>query len=308
MFDREVRKAPRPPREHGDWKRPSAHPEDAVHLVNPPVSEWKRKDLRVEYLQSHGYSEEDTDEEEPPVVPISGFPRFLRLFIALFLLLPLSIIMVLALMQQLYHAAPTVSSSGFWLSEPVWFSLLGAGTFVSVMIMRLLEPVLVYIYVLGHELTHALAALLCFGRVQSFRIGFGGGFIETDTDNLFIALAPYFVPLWMLVWMLGFWLGNLMVPFDAYLPLFYSGFGFWWSFHLYWTVWVIPREQPDMLENGMLLSMLVIILMNIVVLLIVLCCFDVITPSGYAADLVSSAEHIGNTLKDCFVLLRRVLH
>lgn len=293
---RKSRSLPEP--EHGDWRLPLVRPEEAVHLHNPPLSVWKRMQLRVEYLQAmpgaalSGDGLPHAEDEEPSVIPISGWPRILRLLISLFLLLPLSIVMVFALMRQLYHAGPRVSDLGFWLSEPVWFTLLGAGTFIALTLSRFAEPVLIYIYVLGHELTHALAAKLCFGRVQAFRIDFDGGYVETDTDNLFIALSPYFVPLWMLVWMLTLWLGNLLFPFEQYLPWFCAGFGFWWFFHLHWTIWVIPREQPDMLENGILLSMLVILLMNILILLVILCCFDVITPLGYAQDFVDAARRI----------------
>lgn len=304
---RKHRSLPEP--EHGDWRLPLARPEEAVHLPNPPLSVWKRMQLRVEYLQSMpGVSlavDALAQEEEPSVVPISGWPRVLRLAVALFLLLPLSVVMVFALLMQLYHAAPRVSDPGFWLSEPVWFTLLGAGAFMALTISRFAEPVLIYIYVLGHELTHAIAAKLCLGRVQAFRIDFDGGYVETDTDNLFIALSPYFVPLWMLVWMFALWVGNLLFPFENYLPWFCAGFGFWWFFHLHWTIWVIPREQPDMLENGMLLSMLVILVMNIFILLVILCCFDVITPQGYMQDTVNAAQRIHETFRLLAGWLRR---
>lgn len=307
MIPRNTRRSSTP--EHGDWRCPISKPEEVEHLPNPPVSVWKKMQMRTEYLQSvqpqywnHPYY---ADAEEVPVTPISGWPCFLRRVIALFLMLPLSVVMVFALMIQLYHAAPTVSSVMFWLSEPIWFTLMGGATFLALMISRVFEPVLVYIYVLGHELTHALAAKLCFGHVRSFKIDFDGGYVETDTDNLFIALAPYFVPLWMLCWLGGLWLANWAFPFDAYLPWFYAGFGFWWSFHIYWTIWVIPREQPDMIENGLLLSMLIVIVMNILLLIIILCCFDVISPSGYLADFVSSAQRIWGAMQDCWQLLAR---
>lgn len=304
MIPRNTRRSVTP--EHGDWRRPVSKPEEVEHLSNPPVSVWKKMQLRVEYLQAtptqrwYPYGDE---EEDVPVVPIKGLSRWLRLLVALLVLLPLSVIMVFALLVQLYHAAPVVSTSRFWLSEPIWFTLLGAGTFLALHICRVFEPVLVYVYVLGHELTHAIAAKLCFGHVQAFKIDFDGGFVETDTDNLFIALAPYFLPLWMLCWLGGLWVANWIYPFEAYLPWFYAGFGFWWCFHIYWTIWVIPREQPDMLENGLLLSMLIIILMNILLLLIVLCCFDVITPSGYFADFVAAAQRIWLAIKDIASLL-----
>lgn len=304
-----------PEPEYGDWRVSLARPEDAEHYHNPPVSVWKRTCVRVEELQAaplgplmqHSMREWNeagaSVEEASGIVPINGWPRFLRLFLAMFLLLPVCVVMVFALMMQLYHAAPVVGEIGFWVSEPVWFSLMGAAVFITLMVGGLAEDLLVYVYVLGHELTHALAAKLCFGKVRSISIRLDGGYVETDADNVFIALAPYFVPLWMLCWMLVFWVAGLICPFDACLPWMCAGGGFWWLFHLYWTVWVIPREQPDMLENGILFSLLVVILMNILLLLGILCLFDVVSPAGYMDDFVRCATRIYTTWKEFFLLL-----
>ncbi len=277
-----------PSPEHGDWRVSLERPAEAEHMPPLTPSVWQRVQLRAEYWQ---------ELEETPVIPISGWPRALRLGLALFLLLPLSVVMVFTLMVQLYRAAPAMGQTGFWLSEPVWFTGVGVAGFASLMIAKLAEPLLVYIYVLGHESTHALAALMSFGRINAFRFDVGGGYVETDADNVFVALSPYFVPFWMLVWMLLLWLVHLCAPFDSYGAWFYGGFGFWWAFHIYWTFWVIPREQPDMQENGVLFSMLVIMLMNIVVLLGILWCFGLITPAGYGEAFVQSAARIAEALQ-----------
>lgn len=285
-----------PPQEHGDWRIPLDNPADAEHL-SPPVTVWRRMQLRVEYLQSiplgaGGYKPIPL-EDEPAVQPIKGWARMVRLMLAWCVLLPLSVVMVYALLMQISQAATTVVDKlSFWLSVPVWYSLLGAGTFVALIIARVANPILVYIYVLGHELTHAIAAKLCMGRVQTLRIDLSGGYVETDADNLFIALSPYFVPLWMCCWLLVLWVVNWVYPFPEWGAWFYAGFGFWWCFHLYWTVWVIPREQPDMLENGLLFSLLLVMIMNIGILLVVLACFGVITPAGYGHDFVDAAQQI----------------
>ncbi len=276
--------------EHGDWRVALDRPEDVEHLSLVPLSVWRRVQMRAEYWQ---------EQEEPMVIPISGWPRALRLLLAIFVLLPLSVVMVFTLLQQIYHAAPVMGQSSFWLSESVWYTVVGVAGFISLMIAKLAEPLLIYIYVLGHEATHAVAALLSFGKINAFRFDVDGGYVETDADNLFIALSPYFTPFWMLVWMLLLWLGHLCFPFEAYEPWFYGGFGFWWAFHIYWTFWVIPREQPDMLENGVLFSMLIIMLMNIVVLLGILWCFGVITPAGYAEGFVQCALRIWELFGDC---------
>ena len=288
-----------PPPEHGDWRVPLDHPEEAEHLP-PPPSVWRRMQLRAEFLQAGGVGSRASgyEEDAPPVVPISGAARALRLAIAWLLLLPLSVVMVYALLLHLYHhAAEAVGQLSFWLSEPVWYSLLGVGAFSALIISRLAVPVLVYIYVLGHELTHALAAILCFGRVQALRIDLDGGYVETDADNLFIALSPYFVPLWMCCWLLILWAANTLFPFPEWRAWFYAGLGFWWAFHLYWTIWVIPREQPDMLENGLLFSLLLIMVMNIAILLGVLYLFGLLSPAAYGEDLLTAAAQIYDMLQ-----------
>ena len=302
------RQSKQPPPEHGDWRVPLSHPEDAEHLPPASLGVWRRMQLRVEYWRTAPVgpvsSSSTAEGAEPPVVPISGVARWLRLLIAWLLLLPLSVVMVYALLLHLYgHAAEAVSKPDFWLSEPVWFSLLGTGTFIALAISRIATPVLVYIYVLGHELTHAMAALISMGRVQAMRIDLQGGYVETDADNLFIALSPYFVPLWLCCWLLGLWSANALWPFPEWSAWFYAGLGFWWYFLLYWTVWVIPREQPDMLENGLLFSLLLVFILNVGILLVILGCFGVLDPAGYAKDALRAAKDIAWMLRDLYAML-----
>ncbi len=277
-----------PPPEFGDWRMPTDRPDEDEHLPALTPNLWHRLQLRADYWQ------EAEVELEPPIIPISGLARAVRLALSLFVLIPLSIVMVFGLLEQLLHA-PSVVETRFWLSVPVWYTLIGLGVFASLMTacVRVTERLLICIYVLGHESTHAVAALLSLGKINAFRFDEFGGYVETDADNVFVALSPYFVPFWMLVWMLALWLINLCFPLgSAYEPWFYAGLGFWWAFHLYWTFWVIPREQPDMLENGLLFSVLVVMLMNIGVLLVVLWCFGVLTPQSYWASCVECAYRI----------------
>lgn len=274
---------------HGDWRVELDNPWEVEHLPVQPVRNlFQRTRAHANYLRNvavpyYGqdiYGADDVQDWEPA----HGLKRVVRLAIALLVLLPLSVVLVFALMMQLYHAAPTISDIGFWLSVPVWFSVVGALLFVSIKIALVLEAALVYVYVLGHELTHALAAWVSFGKVQSVHVDTSGGYVETDADNLFIALSPYFVPLWMLCWLGGVFVLNYFWPFEAYEAWFYGGLGFWWVFHLYWTVWIIPREQPDMLENGLVFSTLLIMLANIGILLGILWCFGVVSLGGFAQE------------------------
>ncbi len=276
---------------HGDWRVELDNPLEAEHLAVRPVRSLFRKtrahanylrNVAVPYYGQEVYGDYGGDVQDWE--PVHGLKRGVRLLLALFILLPLSVVLVFALLMQLYHAAPAMSDIGFWLSVPIWFSLMGCLLFISLKISLVLESALVYVYVLGHELTHALAALVSFGKVQSVHVDRSGGYVETDADNLFIALSPYFVPLWMLCWLGVLFCVNYCWPFESFGEWLYGGLGFWWTFHLYWTVWIIPREQPDMLENGLLFSMLLVMLANVGILVVILCCFGVINLSGFAQD------------------------
>lgn len=281
--------------EHGDRRLPSDSPGESYN--SPGTVRFRR--TRADSLHAHfpdtRQAAQDTD---PPVRPIHGWTRVLRLLLAWTVLLPLSVLMIYALLLHLYHhGGETMGHANFWLSEPIWFSLLGAGAFLALVFSRIATPSLVYIYVIGHELTHALTTLLCFGKVRSLRVSLDGGYVETDKDNLLIALSPYFVPFWMCCWLLALWIINLLSPFPQWQPWFYAGFGFWWSFHIFWTLRVIPREQPDMLENGVIFSLLLVTVMNIAILLVVLYVFGVLSPSGYAADFATAASDTWSALR-----------
>lgn len=310
-------KRPHTTPEHGDWRVSLERPEEAEHYSAPPLNMLMKAKIRLSELEnaaSYGelwkyslnitYTPDRTaddyydDDYEPPIVPIRGWKKVFRLMIAVCLLLPLSITLVYALALQLYHALPTTAAdSSFWLSDPIYFTLLGIFTFIALMIAQFATPLLVYFYVLGHELTHALAALTCFGKVSSVSVGMDGGYIETDKDNTYIALAPYFVPFWMLVWVLLAWITGLFLPEEYVTPFFFGGGGFWWAFHLYWTIWVIPREQPDLLENGVTFSLLIVIIANIIGVIFLLRFFNFITLSGYWQDFVSCASRLAETFR-----------
>ncbi|MBR5331495.1 MAG: hypothetical protein IKV13_08405 [Akkermansia sp.] len=279
--------------EFGDWRVPVDKPHETEHLRPHSVSMIRRLKVQAAYWQDLEpvYGAQDAPDWEP----VHGLKQLVRLGIGLLGLLPLSVVMVFALLVQLHHAAPVVSDLGFWQSVPVWYSVLGVLVFAALKYFRLVDAVLVFLYVLGHELTHALAAVLCFGKVQAMSVNMEGGYVDTDTDNLFVALAPYFVPLWMLVWMLVFFVANWIAPFESYLPWLFAGFGFWWAFHVYWTLWVIPREQPDLLENGVVLSFMIIMLTNIAALVVMLRCFGVLSFRGYWHDFKYCAREIYET-------------
>ena len=166
-------------------------------------------------------------------------------------------------------AAETVKRSfwgHFWRQDVFLYFAVGfvlnAGWFFT----RLIQPFFLYLYVLGHELTHAAFVYLCFGRVSGFRVGLDGGHIVTNKSNILIALSPYFVPFWSVAVLAIMALLGLVAPLPHHDKILFLFMGATWSFHLFWTLWIIPRDQPDLKENGTFFSLALIYLANVVLL------------------------------------------
>jgi len=203
------------------------------------------------------------------------------------LLIPFCIITTMALFTvgQSEHFANEMVTSGQVLanerSNALWFALLRTKEFLWFAIgvvltagwfwTRWLETPFLYLYVLGHELTHVIFVYLCLGKVSGFNVKLEGGYVITNKTNVLIALSPYFVPFWSVVVLaisalLGaFW----TIPYHQ--EAIYFLIGGTWLFHLLWTLWMIPRDQPDLKENGTFFSLVIIYLANVLVLAAILC-------------------------------------
>lgn len=161
---------------------------------------------------------------------------------------------------------------GFWQTPEFWYFALGALSMIGWFWSGLLQSLFLYLYVLGHELTHAAFVVLFRGRVSNIHVSTEGGYITTNKTNLVIALSPYFVPFWSVVCALVYAALKLTVDLKHGWDLaFYALMGVTWTFHMAWTLWMIPRDQPDLRENGTFLSLVVIYLSNLMVLVALLC-------------------------------------
>ncbi len=154
----------------------------------------------------------------------------------------------------------------FWRSEELLFFGVGIFLMLGWFWSRLFSDYFLYFYVLGHELTHALFVYLSLGWVSEIRVSTDGGYIMTNKSNILIALSPYFIPFWSLVVLSisGFMVMWAPLPHgDDILLLLLGGT---WCFHVVWTLWMIPRDQPDLQEHGRIFSISIIILANLVIL------------------------------------------
>jgi hypothetical protein len=138
-----------------------------------------------------------------------------------------------------------------------------AGIAIWIAIWTLLPP-LTRTYVLGHELTHALWAMLFGGKASNLRISQSGGSVRVSKNNVWITLAPYFFPLYAfvvaLIWLLCAWLFPAVRPFA---PIFTFWVGLTWSFHVTFTLRFLAWNQPDVREHGRLFSYALIYALNL---------------------------------------------
>ena len=122
------------------------------------------------------------------------------------------------------------------------------------------------LYVLGHELTHALAVWCSGGRVHSLHVGDQGGKVVADRVSPWISLAPYIFPFYPLgagvLWLAG----TRCWPDAAHYPIPFLGiWGAIWGYHYAFTLALIPTRQPDFLVYGRIFSLTLIALGNLLV-------------------------------------------
>jgi hypothetical protein len=189
--------------------------------------------------------------------------RWVKFVVALFLL-PLC-----AILTQTFFTVFTRATLAhrLWAGEEFWFFSLGAILWL-IAFFGLPRPMVVYVF--GHELTHALWVLLMGGRVSRFRVGREGGHIVTDRNNFWIALAPYFFPLYSLIVIGAYGVLGLFFNVQPYGRLLYGLIGVTWAFHFTFTCWMIPKKQTDLTDHGTFFSLVVIYLMNLALLSVML--------------------------------------
>jgi hypothetical protein len=183
-------------------------------------------------------------------------PKWLKMFVGI-LLLPVCLATVQALWRVLARAG---GADGMWV--PL---LAGAACWIAVF---LLLPKPMWIYVLGHEMTHAVWTWIFGGKVKQFKAASSGGHVVTTRNNFVITLAPYFFPFYAALVVLVFTAGDLLWHWRrAYLPWFHLALGAAYAFHLTLTWEILKTRQSDITSQGYVFSAAVIFLGNALVLL-----------------------------------------
>jgi hypothetical protein len=195
----------------------------------------------------------------PAAVP----KRWVKFLVGVFLLAPAWV-----LAQTFFTVfTRTTLQQEFWITEEFWFFGLGVILWV-VAFAGLPRPV--WLYVFGHELTHALWVLVSGGKVHRFRVTGEGGHILADRTNTWIALAPYFFPIYSVLVIAVYGVAGIFWDVSGYGRILYALIGVTWAFHLTFTCWMIFRGQPDLHYGGTFFSVVVIFILNLVVLSVML--------------------------------------
>ncbi|HLP75763.1 MAG TPA: hypothetical protein VK327_02515 [Candidatus Paceibacterota bacterium] len=220
---------------------------------------------------------------------ISVVPKWVKLLVAV-LLLPICAGAAMALWMVIRHSGSAVTT---WVPF-----LAGVGCWLVVYFML---PKPMWIYVFGHELTHAIWTWLCGGQVKKFKTGSSGGHVVISKSNFLIALAPYFFPLYAVIVVLVFTVGHLIWNWQHLLTWFHLLLGAAYAFHVTLTANVLQTRQTDITGQGYLFSAVVIYLGNVIVLLfgipLLAAKVDVLTALGWWFECTGLVfHHIGRLL------------
>ena len=194
------------------------------------------------------------------VIPKHVPKRWVKFVVGIFLIPP-----ALVLTQTFFTAfARTTVRDRFWITEEFWFFSLGVLLWM-VAFFGLPRPQ--WLYVFGHELTHAIwvtasrrpgASLpasaarvaMCF-RIERIPGSRWHLFFFRSTALLAISIFGFC---------------GLFLDMTPYRCLLYAVIGATWAMHLSFTCWMIPKGQPDFHYGGTFFSVMVIYVMNLALL------------------------------------------
>jgi hypothetical protein len=234
-----------------------------------------------------------------PALPASVPTRWVKFVVALFLIPPAWV-----LTQTFFTGfARAAVRENFWATEEFWF--FGIGVIIwLVAFFGLPRPM--WIYVFGHELTHAIWVFLMGGRVSQMRVTPRGGHVLSDRINTWIALAPYFFPIYSLLIIGAYGLAGLLWDMAPLRPVLYMLIGASWSFHIAFTLWMIPKGQSDLAYGGTFYSLVIIYLLNLGVLSVFLIAASPgITLGSFGQELLHHAIQLTDRVSAVIELTKR---
>jgi hypothetical protein len=155
------------------------------------------------------------------------------------------------------------AASGLWLLS---LAAQSRGRDAGARVLRALR----WVYVFGHEVTHVLAAWSVGGKVHDMEVRSDGGHVDLSRSGAFISLAPYCVPIYTVLVVVGYRVAQWLYPGRLGLGVFLALMGVTLAGHLLMTgecLW--QRRQPDLAAaGGLVFSLAVIAICNGLVVMV----------------------------------------
>ena len=235
--------------------------------------------------QRRGNRRHSSVEKEPIEIPLP----LLKFGIGAFLL-PVAWVLTVAILRVFDDG----ESTSLWSSAELVFFSIGFGLWSACFF---LFPRPTKLYVFGHELTHAIFVIFCFGKVKGFKVADEGGYIISNKTNFLISLSPYFVPIYTVFSLCLLASINWLTPLPWLDRILFFATGVTWGFHITFTLSMIQRGQSDLEENGVFFSGVLIYLLNLaqISLLLIMASRDV-SLADYGRACLFSAGEFSNLL------------
>ena len=155
------------------------------------------------------------------------------------------------------------AASGLWL---LGLAAQSRGRDAGARVLRALR----WVYVFGHEVTHVLAAWSVGGQVHGIEVSSDGGHVDLSRSGAFISLAPYCIPIYTVIVVVGYRVMQWLYPGRLGLGAFLALMGVTLAGHLLMTgecLW--QRRQPDLAAaGGLVFSLAVIAICNGLVVMV----------------------------------------
>jgi hypothetical protein len=155
---------------------------------------------------------------------------------------------------------PAVGQEGW----KAW-SLYAAGVAVYALVEIIFAKPM-WLYVFGHELTHALSGIMSGAKIHSFKANENGGEVRLSKSNVFVALSPYIVPLYAVFVIVVYALVNYWWPSIYLTRTFQFLLGFMMTFHLSLTYHAFHGRQTDLKMVGFFLSGVLVLFGNLLIM------------------------------------------
>ncbi|MDY6786540.1 MAG: hypothetical protein SVK54_00265 [candidate division WOR-3 bacterium] len=166
-----------------------------------------------------------------------------------------TITIIYSLMSVFYFI--TADSFSFSASDYFLVFLAGGTVFLILRIfVKKISEFFEFIETFTHEYTHLIFSFITFTKVYSFHSTMkSGGEIKTSRINPLIALAPYTVPLPVIIVGILF----LLIKDIYYLPACFIAGAFYFQFLYIVIADLRVKNQPDLKKYGYLLSLTLIL-------------------------------------------------